>query len=281
MPKCTHSRSRHVAMTVKRECGVRDWFNRPSTGRSMVEGPGESKALATEELERIRLARQKPRIFQFDYLHLRVLRDDIARELAAMPGPVDVLDVYCGTRPYEQLLPAGARCTGLDVTARYGAADVVTDEFLPFEDGSFDLVVSFEGFHYVPDPAAGIREVERVLRPGGRALVTVPLTWEYERGTLEHRFTGPELERLFAGWEDVRVSENGGRGVAWAAQTGRIIERFQQRVHRRLGWAADLLAPAFALVYVLVNLTGAVIEKAEDEGPTTLPMNLMVIARRP
>jgi hypothetical protein len=111
--------------------------------------------------------------------------------------------------------------------------------------------------------------------------LTVPLTWEYERGTLEHRFTGPELERLFAGWEDVQVSENGGRGVAWATQTGRIIERLQARLRRRLGRAADLLAPGFALIYMLVNLTGAAIEKGEGDGPATLPMNLMVVARRP
>jgi SAM-dependent methyltransferase len=236
--------------------------------------------LPAKELDRIRRARRDPSRFQFDYLHLRVLRDDIAGELAGMPAGIDVLDVFCGTRPYEDLLPAGSRCTGLDVTPRYGAADLVSDEFLPFDDASFDLIVSFEAFHYVPDPASGVRELERVLRPGGRALVTVPLTWEYERGTLEHRFTGPVLEQLFAGWEDVEVSENGGRGVAWATQTGRIIELFRLRLHRRLGRAAGLLSPGFALAYLLVNLTGAAIERATGTGHTTLPMNLMVTARR-
>jgi SAM-dependent methyltransferase len=244
----------------------------PETDREMP--------LAAEELDRIRSARRDPHWTQFDYLHLRVLRDDIARELSGLPAGIDVLDVFCGTRPYEDLLPPGSRCTGLDVTPRYGAADLVSDDFLPFEDASFDLIVSFEAFHYVPDPAAGIRELERVLRPGGRALVTVPLTWEYERGTLEHRFTGPALEQLFAGWEEVEVSENGGRGVAWATQTGRIFELLRARLRRRLGRAAGLLTPGFALVYLLVNLTGAALEKAAGAGPTTLPMNLMVTARR-
>jgi len=40
-------------------------------------------------------------------------------------------------------------------------------EALPFEDGSFDLVVSFTGLHCFPDPARAIVEVVRVLRPGG------------------------------------------------------------------------------------------------------------------
>jgi SAM-dependent methyltransferase len=237
--------------------------------------------LPTRELEHIRSARRDPSRFQFDYLHLRVLRDDIARELSRMPTGIDILDVYCGTRPYSQLFPAGSRCIGLDVTPRYGAADVISDEFLPFDNGSFDLVVSFEGFHYVPDPAAGVRELERVLRPGGRALVTVPLAWEYERGTLEHRFTGPALGRLFAEWDDVEVTENGGRGVAWATQTGRILELFRLRLRRRLGRSAVLLLPCFALAYLCINVAGALMEMAAGDGPTTLPMNLMVTARRP
>jgi SAM-dependent methyltransferase len=236
--------------------------------------------LPTRELERIRRARSDPRPIQFDYLHLRVLRDDIARELAEMPEGIEVLDVYCGTRPYEELLPAGSRCTGLDISPRYGAADVVSDEFLPFDDASFDLVVCFEAFHYVPDPAAGVAEIERTLRPGGRVLVTVPLTWEYERGALEHRFTGPELERLFDGWDEVKATENGGRGVAWATQTGRIVELGQRRLRRRLGRAATMLGPLFALAYLLVNLSGAVIERAAGGGTATLPMNLMVSAGR-
>ena len=40
-------------------------------------------------------------------------------------------------------------------------------ETLPFEDGSFDLYVSYTGLHCFPDPAAAVAEIGRVLRPGG------------------------------------------------------------------------------------------------------------------
>ena len=40
-------------------------------------------------------------------------------------------------------------------------------EALPFEDGSFDLVLSLNGFHAFPDKDAAYREIYRVLRPGG------------------------------------------------------------------------------------------------------------------
>jgi ubiquinone/menaquinone biosynthesis C-methylase UbiE len=42
---------------------------------------------------------------------------------------------------------------------------------LPFEDSAFDVVVSTLSMHHWADPAAGLQEIHRVLRPGGRALV--------------------------------------------------------------------------------------------------------------
>ena len=58
------------------------------------------------------------------------------------------------------------------VAAEHGVADQVTTriadvEALPFEDRSFDLVVSFTGLHCFPDPARAVVEMARVLKVGG------------------------------------------------------------------------------------------------------------------
>ncbi len=45
---------------------------------------------------------------------------------------------------------------------------------LPMRSGSIDLVVAFDVLEHILDDAAALREVERVLRPGGCLLVTVP-----------------------------------------------------------------------------------------------------------
>jgi SAM-dependent methyltransferase len=98
-----------------------------------------------------------------------------------------VLDVACGTGVLARAAasragPTGA-VTGLDlnrgmlaVAARLsptlqwhqGAADA-----LPFRDQSFEVVVSQFGLMFFPDPAAALREMMRVLVPGGRLAVAV------------------------------------------------------------------------------------------------------------
>jgi SAM-dependent methyltransferase len=235
-------------------------------------------------LEEIRRTRRHPLPTQPDYVHLRYLVAHIRHVLSGWGGEIrDVLDVYCGTRPYEDLLPDGARVTGLDINSRYGRPDVVSSEFLPFDDASFDLVVCYEGFHYVPDPPAGVAEIGRVLRPGGHALVTVPLVWEYERNLLERRYTGPELAELFAAWDDVLVIENGGRAASWALLTGGILKLGEENLIRRgAPWRA--VRGTFAAGYLALNSIALQLDRIErrmGDSPRTLPPNLLVGARRP
>jgi SAM-dependent methyltransferase len=95
----------------------------------------------------------------------------------------DVLDVACGTG--NAAVPAaerGANTTGLDITpelledARRNAADAGVEatfvegdaENLPFEDASFDVVVSTFGCMFAPRHEVAAAEIARVLRPGGR-----------------------------------------------------------------------------------------------------------------
>jgi SAM-dependent methyltransferase len=242
------------------------------------------RAHSAPELERIRRSRRNPSLTQFDYLHIRRLVDDLALVLARIVAPgARVLDVYCGSRPYDDLLPASAEVVGLDVVGNpYGIADVVSDEFLPFPDASFDVVMCIQAFDYIADPIAAVGELERVLRPGGWVLLTVPFVWEYDRTTLVHRYTGPELAALLRGWEDVEIIENGGRAVAWTTLSASLASILQGRLSR--GETAGRIArPLFDALYALVNVLGFGLDAAERRyarGSQTLPMNLLVSARR-
>ncbi len=105
-----------------------------------------------------------------------------------------LLEVGCGMgTDLLQFARGGAVVTGIDLTARsieisrhhfavYGARGdfAITDgETLPFADESFDVVYSNGVLHHTPDTAGAVREVHRVLRPGGQARVML-----YHRGSL-------------------------------------------------------------------------------------------------
>ena len=252
--------------------------------------PAPQEQLATKvtidpaTVAEIRRSRRYPKRTQFDYLHIRSLVRDLEAALGALPdeGPIQVLDIFCGSRPYDDLLPAGANATGLDIDDRYGCADVVSSDFLPFPDTSFDAVMCIEALHYVPDPRQAADEIMRVLKPGGHLVVAVPLVWEYDRSVLEHRWTGPSLANVFRDWEDVRVVENGGRAVAWSTLTGEMLAGAESALAR--GPARRPVRALFAGCYVLLNAIGAGLEFLDSRASRsgrTLPMNLLLTARRP
>lgn len=232
----------------------------------------------------IRRTRRHPRPTQPDFLVLRRLVQHLTVALGALPAGAKVLDVFCGTRPYEDLLPPGARVTGFDVDDHYGCADVTSPDFLPFEDEAFDAVVFTEGFFYLPNPASGAAELCRVVRPGGRLVLTVPVVWEYRSDRLEHRFTGPELASVFAGaWESVEVVEVGGYAVSWALLTGRLLRAVHEALEPQIR-PRGAARPVFAASCVMMNAAAVLFDRFERlvwrPAPYALPPDLLLIARK-
>ena len=116
------------------------------------------------------------------------LRETI-RRVRVHPGE-RVLDIGCGTgllleqlrRETPQAAYAGVDlCPAMLSKAvhRSGPSLLIVGDAaqLPFADRTFDLVVSTSSFHFWPNPLAGLREIARVLRPGGRAVIT---DWCYD-----------------------------------------------------------------------------------------------------
>ncbi len=113
----------------------------------------------------------------------------------------DVLELGCGTGLILERTTALAK-TATSIDLSLGMAGVSNEKGLrvcnasatqlPFKDRSFDLVYSCKVLPHVPDIAAALREVERVLRPGGRAMIEFynPLSWKaltYKIRTMRRR----------------------------------------------------------------------------------------------
>jgi ubiquinone/menaquinone biosynthesis C-methylase UbiE len=111
---------------------------------------------------------------------------EVLVERAGIEPGMDVLDVACGTG--NASVPAAklaARVTGLDfspgllaIAREYGADSMVEVDWiegdaqaLPFDDDSFDRVISCFGHMFAPDHKQTADELRRVCRPGGRIAV--------------------------------------------------------------------------------------------------------------
>ena len=75
--------------------------------------------------------------------------------------------VLAGLDPVAEMLAVAADKLGGTQDLRIGYADA-----LPWNSGSFDVVVSCNMFHYITHPVAALREMARVLRPGGTIVLT-------------------------------------------------------------------------------------------------------------
>jgi hypothetical protein len=113
-------------------------------------------------------------------------------------------------------------------------------------------------------------------------VITHSLTWEYVGDVLERRYTGPQLAALFEGWDEVNVVDSGGRVVAWATQTGRMVNLVEERVLAGRGTSRLLKLP-FDAAYLLINAVAAALDRVDRRYGThfyRLPMTVVLTARR-
>jgi SAM-dependent methyltransferase len=100
----------------------------------------------------------------------------------------DVLEIGTGAGALlHALVQRGCRMQGVELNEEliaegqrwFGALPIqkVSGIVLPFPDASFDVVISLDVFEHIPDTDAHLREVRRVLRPGGSYLVQTPNKW--------------------------------------------------------------------------------------------------------
>ena len=195
-----------------------------------------------------------------------------------LAGPLQgkrVLDVGCGDGAYalaaarqgahvvgvDASLPmievARARAAGLDVEFRQADAAA-----LPFEDGRFDGVLAVTVLCFVPDAAAALREMARVLAPGGRLVLGELGRWNAWAARRRLRaWQGSAL------WRSVRF-RSAGELRALVRGAGLAVEQVRGAVfYPPLAGAARLMAPLDPWLGALTTLGAAFIAVAAVNPP--------------
>lgn len=187
-------------------------------------------------------------------------------ELARIPPGAVVLDHGAGEATLRARLP-GRRYLALDMGIGhegwdYSALDVVGDVMrLPLADASVDVVVSKQVLEHVPDPVATLREVARVLRPGGTVLLSTNQSWPQHQQPFDFfRFTSFGLRHVF-GQAGLRIEQLEPMGGAFTAAMFAVSQTLAPHLWARTSTgqriAATLLRPFGWLMKALTPLASA------------------------
>lgn len=115
-------------------------------------------------------------------VHRRAIAEHVSAAAEALPPGVRVLDAGAGNAPYREFFThCDYRTQDWSASPHAGgrAADVISDlRDLPVEAGTVDFVLCTEVMEHLQDPAPALKELRRVLAPGGELLITVPFVME-------------------------------------------------------------------------------------------------------
>ncbi len=209
-------------------------------------------------------------------------RDRLHRHLSAAIAAYargDCLDAGSGRSPYKRLLAArGQSVLSIDIEDRSGQLDLIADvqNLHALHDDSFDTVLCSQVLEHVPRPWDALAEMARVLRPGGRLLLTVPhLSMIHEAPHDYFRYTRYGLRSLCqrAGLAVESVEPTGGlicflshnASVVWMSACGSL---------------PGMMWPVWFVNYVLLVRIGSGLDRLLGL-PSVYPCDYLLVARKP
>lgn len=244
--------------------------------------------------KRIILDDFSPSVSSFLTSHVFILRSALRVEISNYADHIygRVLDFGCGSKPYENLFSRATHYVGVDFLSsghdhQSSKVDVFWDgEHLPFSDSSFDSCVSTEVLEHVADTDLALRELHRVLVPGGNLLVSTPFFFrEHEVPHDFYRFTSYGLKAVLErnGFEVVSVRKTSHyRGVLsilaieYLASKARRVDELAKKFRIPAGFGSLLFIP----LLVFLNIVGSLTSSSYSEKGPEVYLNLVVLAKK-
>ncbi len=151
------------------------------------------------------------------FLDLQILTifRDVKKEIPHYTG--EVLDIGCGQSPYRFLLdPTQTTYFGIDIVDAdkfdYSNSEITAfnGEDIPFEDEKFNGVICTEVLEHVQHYQKLIDEMYRVMKPGAKAIVTIPWSARYHYIPYDYfRYTPSSLKIMFSRFSQAKIRPRG------------------------------------------------------------------------
>lgn len=229
----------------------------------------------TETLEQVQKAgreRLYPSLTNPNWLVLRKRRELFSAWLKNIPsGNLSVLDVGGRIQPYRPLLP-GAHYLAIDLRLTPLVDVVARAEQIPFPSQTFDLAVCTQMLEYAPDPALVVSEILRVLKPGGRLLLSVPTMFPREADEDRWRFLPAGIRQLLSAFSEVEIVPEGG-------STAGFFRTINVGLHLFARYSLIRIGVSYTLIPVL-NLIGLGLENMVPSSNDDFAANYSAIARK-
>jgi len=199
-----------------------------------------------------------------------------------------VLDAVAGMQPYAHLF-AHAIYESADFTKvdkSYAPQTYICDLVdIPVEDRRFDHVVFNQVLEHLPDPIAVLKELRRVLKPGGRIICTFPLFYqEHEQPYDFYRYTQFAHQHMFeqAGFEVSSIDWLEGYYGTASYQLRGLSKNLPLWPKSGEIWARLLALPVATIIRILGSLLAPILARLDqhtDSRGVGYPKNYVVLAK--
>lgn len=174
-----------------------------------------------------------------------------------------ILDVGAGEAPYRDLfkhceyhtLDLGVGESEWDYSELTYQASVYD---MPIEKNTYDYVLCSQVFEHLAEPKKALKEIYRVLRPGGELFITVPFHQnEHQTPHDYYRYTSFGLDYLLeqSGFVNVEIKRIGGRYTRWAIEAPNLgVFLPKLRRNGKLNWLGVILIPIKIILKALIRL---------------------------
>jgi SAM-dependent methyltransferase len=192
----------------------------------------------------------------------------------------DILDVGCGRKPYEHLFECSSYI-GMEVLQDIKTTDTPDCFYdgmrFPFRDGCFDSVLCSQVLEHVFTPGIFLEEISRVLKNGGKVMISVPFAWnEHEQPYDYARYSSFGLAYLLSenGFE-LLVQDKSRSGLAVICQ---LANGYLHEVLRTRYRALNLMV--HAIFTVPISLLGLIFEWLLPKSDSLYLDNVVVAVKK-